>query len=177
MYSIKPINIRQLENDSCGQKIKNMHAAAAATLPQIDASTFYGALSSVTVTPAATRSENRCSITLRNLCSRNANQFVSIFSATDSVLQEDKEGVGGGVGGWGRGDAAVSQVICLSGNPAESLRQSDYCFIIEDVEEADKAPTKRRDTETPAERRYPAPSLRTRAPVSAARAEDIWVMT
>lgn len=33
----------------------------------------------------------RSHFTLRNLCSKKANQFVSIFSATDSVLQDEKK--------------------------------------------------------------------------------------
>lgn len=33
--------------------------------------------------------------TLRNLCRRKVNQFVSIFSATDSVLNTDTQSIGG----------------------------------------------------------------------------------
>lgn len=76
---------------------------------------------------------------------------------------------GVGVGGVSGGVMQLLAKSCVCG--------SDHCFIIQDVEEVDNARTKRRDTETLAERRYPAQSLRTRAPVSAARAEDIWVMT
>lgn len=97
--SIKLINIRRLKNDSRDKKKNRKHArhrCCCRSLPKSMPALFYGALSSVTVTPAATRSGNRCSITLRNLCSKKANQFVSIFSATDSVLQEDRKKGGGG---------------------------------------------------------------------------------
>lgn len=81
---IKHINIRSF-------KSLLQHKHTQQSFLKIDANRFKKqSLLCIALTPVAEKQEKGFIFTLRNLWSKKANQFVSIFSATDSVLQDKK---------------------------------------------------------------------------------------